>query len=355
LSAAASTWLKAPGVVGFLLPRPLSFLANSLQFWGGVLVALVSQAGLSNGRFPPFTTDAGPSGLLFVLLWFGVQEGLVQQAKYQWNDLRDWERDQQLPMNRRRPTARQPLRVRSYGLLLARWGLGLGLAAWLSPALLGLVLLITALQIGYELAAKPRAARWPLLSLAIVALGAALKFGGGALAAGWSAPPAHLGFYAAAMFGLGLVYNSTFYRVEAAYLLAHGRPFQRGQSGYFLRYGRRWLKIGVLLGLAAWLALLLDLLWRGGLRFTWPLVAALGYLLVFLAFARANATTDYPTMCLLHFGRNFPRWRVLLRAYVQQPHSGLKLGQLVRLAGMLNTARFTAVRRAARRGRLLSG
>lgn len=352
--AAATAWSKAPGIVGVLLPRPLSFLANSLQFWGGVLVTAVSQIDGRHGRFPP-ATEVGQNGLLFVLLWFGVQEGLVQQAKYQWNDLRDWERDQQLPMNRRRPTARHPLRARSYGLLLARWGLGLGLAAWLSPALLGLVLLITALQIGYELAAKPRAARWPLLSLAIVALGAALKFGGGALAAGWSASPAHLGFYAAAMFGLGLVYNSTFYRVEAAYLLAHGRPFQRGQSGYFLRHGRCWLKIGVLLGLAAWLALLLDLLWRSGPRLTWSLAAALGFGLVLLAFARANATTDYPTMCLLHFGRNFPRWRVLLRAYLLQPQAGLTLGQIVRLAGTLNSARFASVRRAARRERLLPG
>jgi hypothetical protein len=72
---------------GLLILHPHAFLANSLMFAGGVLFAWLegfsAQAGSGRLILPP---------LLFVLLWFMVQELLVQQAKYRWNDSRDHER-----------------------------------------------------------------------------------------------------------------------------------------------------------------------------------------------------------------------------------------------------------------------
>ena len=90
---------------------------------------------------------------LFVLLWFLVQEVLVQHAKYMWNDIRDHERDQKIPANCFRPIIQHRLTTNTTIVMAGRWIFGLVLAWLLSPVLLTVVLLISSLQIVYELAA----------------------------------------------------------------------------------------------------------------------------------------------------------------------------------------------------------
>jgi len=82
-----------------LIPRPHSFLINSLLFGVGVIFAWLEG----------YRVQVGMPGWLFLLLWFVAQEILVQQAKYMWNDIRDYERDQEIPANKVRPIARSPL------------------------------------------------------------------------------------------------------------------------------------------------------------------------------------------------------------------------------------------------------
>lgn len=266
-----------------LLPRPLSFAANSLHFAGGLLVAW------GEGQWH--------TSLAFVLLWFIAQEGLVQQAKYLWNDLRDQARDRALPANASRPYAQTPITHRTHLHLLARWGGGLLLGLWLAPACGALLLGLTLLQLLYERWAKPHAQRHPLAPLAIVGLGAAGKFLGGALAAGWPVADARLWSYGGLFFGMGLVYGSTLWRVEALYLRQRQRPFQRGQSAYFARHGRRWLHIGsvliVLTGLGLWLTAPSRL----------ASATAVGTLILLLGLCVVNGRVTYEQFYLLHWRR----------------------------------------------------
>ncbi len=266
---------------GILLPRPLSFFANSIHFAGGLVVAW----GMGQWH----------SDWLAVLVWFVAQEVLVQQAKYQWNDLRDQERDRHLPANQSRPSTSLSPSSTLIALLLGRWAMGLLLGVWLSPWCGLMLLALTLLQIVYELVAKPQSARWPLLSLLIVGLGAAGKFLGGALAAGWPPSDPRLWVYGLMLMGMGAVYGSTLWRTEGEFLQQHHLPFQRGQTAYFLRTGQRWLVVGS------------GVIVAGGLWQIWAAptrlarATAVVTLLVLLGLCLSNSRVTYERFNLLHW------------------------------------------------------
>ncbi len=245
--------------------------------------------------------------VLFVILWFCIQEGFVQQAKYMWNDVRDYDRDQHLPANQNRLVTRRPVTAVTYLLLILRWTVGLFLAWWLSPLCFALLLIMSTLQILYERWGKPYASRYPLLPLLIVGLGAGCKFGGGLLAAGWR--PTALSFWLLiiSMIGIGIGYGATLWRVEAEYLHKRQLSWRRGQSHYFWINGRFWLRLGTLIGLIAGIGLL-ALGWQGG----GTVVAAILFSGTTLFLYRLHAHTDYQQFNWLYARQNLPHFRQIV-------------------------------------------
>lgn len=247
----------------FLIPRPLSFLSNTLFFCGGLFFAW-----LEGYRGVPPAGQMGPPvfawPVLIIFGWFATQELLVQQAKYMWNDIRDHRRDQAIPANRTRFVTRRPLSRRTALLCGGRWALGLLLAAFLSPVLLAVVLAITILQIIYEQWVKPQASRYPAVPLMVVAAGTVFKCMGAALVLGWGPGDHRWWIYGLALFGTGLVYGSTLWRIEADYFAQRGWRLPRSQSRYFQEKGVQWLRVGSLVGVSACLLLLVDgaLVWE---------------------------------------------------------------------------------------------
>lgn len=382
---------------GNLIPRPFSLLGNSLMFGGGVLFAWLEgygrQAGSGRSIYPSW---------LFVLLWFLVQEVLVQQAKYMWNDGHDHERDQKIPANRKRPIARQPLSPTTTVLMSLRWICGIFLAGLLSPDLLTVVLMISGLQIVYELWAKPSAAQRPTVPLYLVGAGALLKGAGGFLAMGSPAGDQRLWLYGLAMFATGIVFISSFWRVEADYFRQNGLAWPRGQSAYYARQGLAWLQAGTAVTIAACTLLMLDgythflartelttapvigLICAAGLfccqgcfwlaparreiRFTaaalfvcgcagylWFRVVSLFpisnetftaalLLLVLMIDHRLNTIMDYKQQNLLYFSENWPDLRRLVYMRVQRPGSVLHWRYLLQLVLVLNTPKYRLLR-----------
>ena len=223
----------------------------------------------------------------------------MQQAKYMWNDIRDYERDQDIPANRARFVTRRESGERQISLLCAgRWVAGLLLAAFLAPGLLAVVLAISLLQIIYEFWVKPRADQYPIAPLLIVAAGTVFKCMGPALALGWGPEDRRWWFYGLALFGTGLVYGSTLWRLEADHFAQRGQRFPRGQSRYFHERGLDWLRVGSTVGFFACSLLLAEgLLTRPFL----PLKLFLSLLLLFLLFIDYgfNRSTTYQQYNLL--------------------------------------------------------
>lgn len=305
----------------YLWPRPLSLLANGLHFWGGVFLAFV--AGTITHSF------------LFIFLWFFIQEGLVQQAKYMWNDVRDQDRDRHLPANQYRIVARKPVTAVTYLILILRWVTGLFLAYWLSPLCFILLLIISMLQIIYECWGKPYASRYPLLPLLIVGLGAGCKLGGGLLAAGW--PPTTSSFWLLiiGMIGIGLGYGATLWRVEAEYLHVRQLSWRRGQSAYFWINGRFYLRVGTVISLIAGIILLI-MNWRDG----GTAVAAMLFICVCLFLYLLHIHTDYQQFNWLYLRQNLPYFRQIVRDQLSLKPSLVNWFFILQLTLILNSAHF---------------
>ncbi len=305
----------------YLFPRPLSLLANGLHFLGGVILA--SAAGVT------------PHSFFYIFLWFLIQEGFVQQAKYMWNDARDHDRDRHLPANRHRSVARTPVTTVTYLFIILRWTMGLLLAWWLSPLCFTLLLIITVLQIIYERWAKPYARRYPLLPLLVVGLGAGCKLGGGLLAVGW--PPQTLSFWllTIGMIGIGIGYGATLWRVEAEYLHVRQLRWRRGQSAYFWINGRFWLRAGTWLSLIAGVVLLFL-----GLSDIRTGVAAFLFIAATLFLYRLHAHTDYQQFNWLYARRNWHQFRQIIHNQVSLKRSLSCWFVLLQLTFNINTAHF---------------
>lgn len=283
-----------------LLPRPLDFLGKAPIFLAGWLIAL------GEWKLVPPHAPPGMREFAFALTWFLIQEGLVQQAKYMWNDMRDYGRDQIIPANQTRFIAAHKQRPSTLLLwaTLLRVLFGLVLALWLSPQLFSLSLSIILLQMIYEWWAKPNAATAPLLSLAVVALGSVTRFLGGAFAAGWPVAEYRLWLYAAVFFAVGAAYAAVLWHSEAHYLQTHHILWQRGQSAYFLLNGARWIHGSM--GSAAVICGLLCFDALQGQPWPPPLQALAAFitLIVMLMLYRFYVTADYESFVLIHMYKN---------------------------------------------------
>jgi 4-hydroxybenzoate polyprenyltransferase len=281
------------------LPRPLDFFGKTPIFLAGSLLAL------GEAELIERLTSSPTQTLLYILVWFLIQEVLIQQGKYMWNDIRDYGRDQLIPANQKRIMARQRATISIWLALLVRCLGGLVFASWLSPFLFLLALLIVLLQVIYEYLAKPRAAVTPLLSLSIVAGGSSIRFLGGAFAAGWQLNGIRLWLYAIIFFAIGASYAAALWRTEALYLRKKAIPWQRGQSAFFLVSGIRYIILSM--GSAAVLAtfLLFDAL-QG--QQPYQVTGSSLTLMVVLVLAHFYTTTDYESFVLVHVNKRHPVW-----------------------------------------------
>ncbi len=388
--------------LSMLLPRPHSFLANGAIFAAGLLFAWLE--GFHSDR------AIGLPLWLFVLLWFIVQELLVQQAKYMWNDIRDHERDQHVPANKVRPLARQPLTKLAPTIMAGRWLAGVAIAIWLSPVLLALVLIITGLQVVYELWAKPHAGERPLLPLYVIGAGMVMKGIGGALAMGGPVGEQRLWLYGLVLFATGIVVGSSFWRTEAVYFSKMKLVRPRGQSAYYAASGLLWLKAGTAVTIAGCTILIFDgytnfltqtalpaalvitLIFTAGVlccqlsfwllagsKRIFLLLAALFVaacavylllqvesliplpkgaliavllLLVLLIDHRLNYSADYRQTNLIYLAENWPRWKRLARKRPSHVRRLAHWWQLLQLALALNSPKkipWPSARRGADR------
>lgn len=257
------------GLLFFLLPRPVDFMSKAPIFALGSVIALVGghvrpQPTILALAFSPPLPNEIWGTLIFTFCWFIIQSVFIEQAKYQWNDIRDRKRDELIPANRVRYSATSRLRPElEYASLGVRWVGGIIMASILSQDLLAFVLLFSFLQIAYELWTKPRSDKWPLLPMMNVASGTTLRFVSGAVAVGWLAEDPMLILLGISMFILGAAYSSTMWRTEATYMRNAGIPLQRGQSEYFEYNGRVWLIVSFI-GTSTLFAFMLWLIYKYG-------------------------------------------------------------------------------------------
>lgn len=254
-----------------LLPRPVDFLVKGvLSFVLGVGVAL-AEGYLAHQ--PDMLYTEGFRGVLgfhapihqmspvvLVLAWFFIQSFLVEQAKYTWNDIRDHQRDQEIPLNRHRPLAQRPITRSTWIMLGLRWGGGLALAFLLDRGLFTIVLYLSLLQVIYEFGAKPASGRYPTLVLFVAAGAGTLRFFGGAMAVGAESASVRLWFYGLSIFALGIVGVAAIWRGEANYCFERGTSLPKPHSAYFRRRGKAWMWAGATVVVASVMILIVDAL-----------------------------------------------------------------------------------------------
>lgn len=245
--------LPKPKTLRILLPRPTDFVTKAPWFIAGVIVALFEgysffDSSLINILFEPLILTKLISIFVYSFLWLIIQEGIIQQAKYIWNDIRDFNKDKFNLVNISRPiTKNENLPKSIYFELIARWVMGLLFSYLISIKLFYICITFLFLQVLYELWAKPYSKEVPLLPMIIVALGAALRFLGGALAMNWDIKDIHLQLYLIIIFFIGVIYSIVFWILEEDFLRKNSKSVQRGQSVYFLKYGNFWILGSVLI------------------------------------------------------------------------------------------------------------
>jgi 4-hydroxybenzoate polyprenyltransferase len=241
----------------FLFPRPLDFALKSILFFHGVLVSIIfsSASTLQPGNslifIEGFSIPPANQKLITISLWFFIQEVLIQQAKYVWNDLHDRKKDQSKIGKNDRAVARGFIGKKSAVLhIIIRILIGLVLGSMLDLRLYWLLVWILMHQIVYEYLLKFQGRTLPILVLVYVALGSFTRVMGGVLAAGgnlWNSSILVI-LMAFLFFSIGTI--ATFWRIEGEHdLKVHQNTqtplsFQRSASEYFIKHGREFQYFG---------------------------------------------------------------------------------------------------------------
>jgi len=259
--------------VWLMFPRPADVMAKGHIFWIGFIMAFFVK-GLTSDRLPLLNLLFSQRGewntildvpmwvvLAFGILIFVVEEILLQQAKLLWDDVRDVKRDKLLLQNRARAIASGKVNIKeAIAHLSIRWTLAMILSAILGGATLFLSFLaITIHQTLYVLWAKPKASKYPLLSLTILSFNVPLRFVAGAIAVSgcaWTSAPLLL--TVALLFFYTFGGMAALWKMEAEYQEKTGKPVAiRPQSAYFLHKGYKWQHIGLLGAITLSLTLIL--------------------------------------------------------------------------------------------------
>lgn len=261
---------------GQFIPRPVDFYTKTWLFAAGMLAAGWSQGWSFNPRIADLfsTPKTVASGVMpgwtifaFALCWYLVQELIVQQAKYAWNDLRDRKIDRVLSGKQDRAVAASNAGARELAaFILLRLAFGFALGYLLDFRLFVILAVLMVIQVFYELYVKPNAGRHPQLATTVVALGPPLRFLSGALAVS-ATLSLHFTLLAAIFFFFGVGYIAKYWKIEAENCRKLGKAYPpRPQSDFFIGdRGANWQHFGLV---AMLLTSLLFLL--GGLSCAWP-------------------------------------------------------------------------------------
>ncbi len=262
-----STAKVAKAILASAFPRPADIIMKGPFFVYGFAIASII-TGLNGWHLRFLNTLFGEASsswknvaavpiwaiIALCLIYFIVEEILLQQAKLIWDDIRDHERDKDLLHNKRRAIASGQMSLSS-----AKWQLVVRLLTALifgyilgNFALLSVFLLICLHQAFYVLWAKPRSARDYKSDreqrelLFFLSFNSSLRFLAGIVSvagSAWALSP-YILFYTLFYFcSFGAL--AAFWKMEAKHYendLAQYRP----QSQYYLHNGRFWQYVGLL-------------------------------------------------------------------------------------------------------------
>lgn len=268
-----NTSAKFNSLFWVLLPRPFDFLAKSPNFILGFILALgmvsidpeqisliSSWFGSSSSQFTNLSNLPQFYIYLLGVVYLIFTELFLQQGKLLWDDIRDKERDKQLPLNQYRAISKNEISD-SFAIMqmVIRWLLPFIFALLLHQwSLLGVYCFISIHQIVYTLS-KSKANKHPILILSLLAFNAPLRFFAGTLVITFSPWEYYYLFTTILVFyfcSFGVM--SAIWRIEADYQYSSGVAFSRPQGEYFLYNGFYWQRIGFISGLLSLFFILSD-------------------------------------------------------------------------------------------------
>jgi hypothetical protein len=251
----------------WLFPRPWNLIGNGiLGYWGGFVVALAVKAWVLDLARLDILNRLFSSGAIwtdirqvsagavwgFGFLIFIVEEGMLQQAKYLWNDIRDYQYDKNssasLPINRNRAVAAGAMSIPiAKRQMLLRGALAFVLGYLLGgPSMLLVFVVIIIHQILYMFFFKPRDNRYPLLSFFFMALNIPLRFWAGVVAvtgSNWTDP--NLALYFVIFYFLSLGTLASMWNIDAEYKKMKSTLEKESRHGYFYDRGKPWSDRGL--------------------------------------------------------------------------------------------------------------
>jgi hypothetical protein len=258
-----------------ILPRN-NLVEKGVMFWYGFIGAFAitgvqqSQVDLINIFFrqdKDYTLNTIPWWLILGLgvIYFFVEELLLQQAKYLWNDIRDQDWDLKNPYRQDRAFAEGLISGRWTILhIVIRWTLTLTLGYMLGGWQLFLLFVLVSLhQAIYVLWGKPRGDKHPIILLTIISFNVAPRFIAGVMAVSGALPitmPMLVLFAIFHFFSFGFM--AAYWKMEAVEIQnnknSKSKIPERPQSKYFLDEGEGLQHQGFIAAVISSLALLIG-------------------------------------------------------------------------------------------------
>ena len=234
-----------------LIPRPVDFILKSWLFIAGIAAAgWTNRLSYYNPRIDDlFINELAENPhvqkwmiFAFAICWFLIQELILQQAKYAWNDLRDRDKDRKVPGKEDRLSNGSTFSIGM--LVMVRFGLGLTLGYLLDRRLFVILLIILFLQIFYELFVKEHAAKYPFIASSVIALGSTIRFLSGVASVSDNLNVTIIILGVLFLF-FGFGYIAKYWVLEATHCKDHLHSYPpRPQSDFFLKHGLKWQRFG---------------------------------------------------------------------------------------------------------------
>lgn len=225
------------------------------------------------------------------LTYFFVEEVLLQQAKFIWDDIRDVQRDRNLLHNNTRAIAAGLLSKQvAIWQMFIRLFLALILGYFLGGIpLLAVFLLIALHQVVYVLWAKPRGGKHPVIILFVLSLNVSLRFISGVVAVvGFSLSNIFIPIIL--LFAIFYFYSfgglAAFWKMEAKDCEEKKEKYPRLQSEYYLTQGVYYQHTGLLIALLLSNALFFSLFTNFGNVAIFTVIEAIILILFFVYYGK---------------------------------------------------------------------
>ena len=276
------TGLKS--LYGILIPRN-NLIEKGVFFWYGFIGALAitgiqqSQVDLINSFFSQgkdYTIKTVPAWSIFALglVYFFIEELLLQQAKYLWNDIRDKVRDSKSPDHQDRGYTQGLLSNRSaIRHVVLRWTLGLVLGYMLGGwQMFALFIFISLHQAVYVLWGKPRGDKHPIILLMIISFNIAPQFIAGAMAvSGISWVDISTLILLVILYFFSFGFMAAYWKMDAVHIETMKNKgsdiLDRPQSPFFRKNGNAYQHYGFLIAIISSLLLLCRSLLADQIRY----------------------------------------------------------------------------------------